>query len=63
MKTVRIDDVHYSMLKDIGKKWKMTPEDLVAELIQETYSSKTKRGQEYSSWVPLTFRGNQIQEQ
>jgi predicted DNA-binding ribbon-helix-helix protein len=43
MKTVKVDDVHYSMLKDIGKKWRMSPEDLIAELIQETYSSKTKR--------------------
>ena len=43
MKTVKIDDVHYSMLKDIGKKWKMTPEDLVEELIQETYANKAKR--------------------
>tara|TARA_Y100001933_G_C18867985_1_gene508729 strand:+ start:627 stop:785 length:159 start_codon:yes stop_codon:yes gene_type:complete len=49
MKTIKIDDVHYSMLKDIGKKWRMSPEDLIAELIQETYSSKTKRRQEYSS--------------
>ena len=43
MKTVKIDDVHYSMLKDIGKKWRISPEDLIAELIQENYSSKTKR--------------------
>ena len=42
MKTIKIDDVHYSMLKDIGKKWRMSPEDLVAELIQKTYSSKKK---------------------
>ena len=43
MKQIKIDDVHYSMLKDISKKLTMSPEDLVAELIQETYSSKTKR--------------------
>lgn len=43
MKTVKIDDVHYSMLKDIGKKWRISQEDLIAELIRETYSSKTKR--------------------
>ena len=42
-KQVKISDVHYSMLKDISKKWRISPEDLVAELIQETYSSKTKR--------------------
>ena len=43
MKTVKIDDVHYSMLKDIGKKWRMSPEDLLAKLIQETYSNKKNR--------------------
>ena len=43
MKTVKIDDVHYSMLKDIGKKWRLSPEELEAELIQKTFSSKTKR--------------------
>ena len=42
-KQVKISDVHYSMLKDISKKWRISPEDFVAELIQETYSSKTKR--------------------
>ena len=44
MKTAKIDDVHYSILKDISKKWRMPPENLVAELIQETYSSKKQRG-------------------
>ena len=43
MKTVKIDDVYYSMLKDIGKKWRMSPEDLLADLIQETYSNKKNR--------------------
>ena len=42
-KQVKISDVHYSMLKDIGKKLRISPEDLVAELIQETYSNKKKR--------------------
>ena len=43
MKTVKVSDVHYQMLKDIGKKWRMTDTDLVEELIQETYSNKTKK--------------------
>ena len=43
MKQIKIDDVFYSMLKDIGKKWRMSLEELIAELIQETYSNKTKR--------------------
>jgi|TARA_B100000085_G_scaffold49150_1_gene42444 predicted CopG family antitoxin len=42
-RTIKIDDVHYSMLKDIGKKWRMSPDELVMELIQETYASKAKR--------------------
>ena len=63
MKTIKIDDIHYSMLKDIGKKWRMSPEDLIAELIQETYSSKKKEKVRIFFWVPMTSRGNQIQEQ
>ena len=43
MKTVKISDVHASMLKEVGKRWKMTETDLLEELIQETYSSRTKR--------------------
>ena len=42
-KQVKISDVHFSMLKDISKKWRISPEDLVAAMIQETYSSKKKR--------------------
>jgi len=43
MKTVKIDDVHYQMLVEAGKKWKMRPETLVEELIQETYANKIRR--------------------
>jgi hypothetical protein len=43
MKIVKISDVHASMLKAVGKRWKMIETDLLEELIQETYSSKTKR--------------------
>ena len=42
-KQIKIDDVHYQMLLDVGKKWRMKPDDLVEELIQETYANKTKR--------------------
>ena len=42
-KQVKISDVHYQMLMDVGKKWRMKPDALVEELIQETYSNKTKR--------------------
>ena len=43
MKIVKIDDAHYSMLKYIGKKWRMSTEELIAALIQESYSRKKKR--------------------
>ena len=42
-KSVKVSDVHYQMLVDVGKRWRMKPDDLVKELIQETYSNKTKR--------------------
>lgn len=43
MKQVKISDVHYQMLVDVSKKWKMKPDALVEELIQETYYNKPKR--------------------
>ena len=42
-KSVKVSDVHYQMLVDVGKRWRMKPDDLVEELIQETYANKTKR--------------------
>ena len=42
-KSVKVSDVHYQMLVDVGKRWWMKPDDLVKELIQETYANKTKR--------------------
>ena len=42
-KSVKDSDVHYQMLVDVGKRWRMKPDDLVEELIQETYANKTKR--------------------
>ena len=42
-KTVKVSDAHYQMLVDVGKRWRMKPNDLVEELIQETYTKKTKR--------------------
>ena len=43
MKNVRISDVHYEMLRDQSKKYRMKVEDFVEELIQENYSTKKKR--------------------
>lgn len=43
MKIVRIPPVQYEMLVSLGKKWKMKPEDLVVELIEENYNNKTRR--------------------
>jgi len=42
-KTIKISDVHHSMLVDIGKRRRMKPGDLIEELIQETYVSKNKK--------------------
>ena len=42
-KSVKVSDVHYQMLVDVGKRLRMKPDDLVKELIQETYADKTKR--------------------
>jgi hypothetical protein len=42
MKTLKISDVHYSMLVEVSKKYRMKIENLVEELIQETYNSKKR---------------------
>ena len=42
-KSVKVSDVHYQMLVDVGKRWRIKPDDLVEELIQETYANKNKR--------------------
>jgi len=42
-KAIKISDVYYQMLIDTGKRWRMKPDDLVGELIQEAYSSKSKK--------------------
>jgi len=42
-KQIRISDVHFQMLVDVGKRWWMKPDELVEELIQETYATKAKR--------------------
>ena len=43
MKQVKISSVQYQMLVELGKRWKMKPDELIAELIEENYKSKTKR--------------------
>ena len=43
MKSIRISDVHYEMLRYQSKKYRMKVEDLVEELIQENYANKKKR--------------------
>ena len=42
MKTIKVSDVHYQMLKDIGKKWRMNDRNLVEELIEKTYNKNKK---------------------
>ena len=43
MRQVKISAVQYEMLVTLGKRWRMKPDDLIAELIEENYKSKTKR--------------------
>ena len=43
MKQMKISSVQYEMLVALGKRWRMKPDDLIAELIEENYKSKTKR--------------------
>ena len=42
MKQVKISPVKYEMLVELGKRWRMKPDNLIAELIEENYKSKTK---------------------
>lgn len=42
-KSVKVIAFCYQMLVDVGKRWRMKPDDLVEELIQQTYANKTKR--------------------
>ena len=42
-KTIKISDAHHQMLVDVGKRWRMKLDDLIEELIQETYASKSKK--------------------
>ena len=43
MKQVKISSVQYEMLVALGKRWRMKPEQLISELIEENYKNKTKR--------------------
>jgi|TARA_Y100000746_G_scaffold53554_1_gene42824 hypothetical protein len=43
MRQVKISSVQYEMLVELGKRWRMKPDNLIAELIEENYKSKTKR--------------------
>ena len=43
MKQVKISSVKYEMLVELGKRWRKKPEELIAELIEKNYKSKTKR--------------------
>ena len=43
MRQVKISSVQYEMLVALGKRWRMKPEELIAELIEENYKSKSKR--------------------
>ena len=43
MKQVKIISIQYEMLLALGKQCKKEPEELITELIEENYKSKTKR--------------------
>ena len=39
MKTYKLDDIHDKLLKEMCSKWRMKAEDLLEELVRETYSN------------------------
>jgi len=41
--TVKITTVQKQMLVELSKKWKMKIDDLIAEVIEETYANTPKR--------------------
>ena len=43
MRQVKISSAQYEMLVALLKRWRMKPEELIAELIEENYKSKPKR--------------------
>ena len=43
MRTVKISAVKYERLVALSKRWRMKINDLIAELIEENYKSKTRR--------------------
>ena len=42
MKHVKVDTVQYETLLAVAKRWKMKPDDLIAEFIKENYKNKAK---------------------
>ena len=46
MRQIKISSVQYQMLVALGKRWRMKPEELIAELIEENYKSKAKQSDE-----------------
>ena len=41
--TIKMTPVQKQMLVDMAKKYRMKMDDLIAEMIEETYSTKKKR--------------------
>lgn len=41
--TIKLTPVQKQMLIDLSKKYKMKIDDLIAEMIEETYGAKKKR--------------------
>ena len=43
MKRVEVSDLHHDTLVKISKKYKMTPRQMMEELIEENYPVKVRR--------------------
>ena len=43
MRQIKISSVQYEMLVALGKRLRIKPEELIAELTEENYKSKPKR--------------------
>ena len=53
MKQIKISSVQYEMLVALGKRWRMKPEELITELIEENYKNKNKRRKHFPQQVFL----------
>ena len=43
MKSIKVSDVHYEMIREQAKRYRLKVEDLIEELIQENYATKNDK--------------------